>query len=91
MDINQAMQDPKFRRMLAQQSEAKAKKKMQEMLNGGGSFEELAKMFPKLQQAQEQDKVRDAEMKVMNLKKQNLYKRSESAFNAAQQQQQPVQ
>jgi len=94
MDINQAMQDPKFRRMLAKQSEAQAKKKMQELLNGGGSFEELANIFPKLQQAQEEDKLEEAQRKVMNLQKQSLYKRSENAFNAAQQgqqQQQPQQ
>lgn len=85
--ISQAMQDPQFRQMMQQSLLNKKKRMLENMLEGGGTHEELAKIFPQLQQGMEKDKIADAQKKVMDLKKQALFKRAEQAFNATQQMQ----
>jgi hypothetical protein len=84
MDMASMMKDPKFKEMVMQQAQVKKKKKIEDLLNGGGSVQELAAIFPKLQQYQEQKKIADAEKKVEDLKVDNLYKRAEQAHNTLQ-------
>jgi len=84
MDMAAMMRDPKFKQMAMQQAQGRKKKKIADLLNGGGTIQELAAIFPKLQQYQEQKKIADAEKKVEDLKVDNLYKRAEQAHNTLQ-------
>ena len=87
--VEQMMQDPKFRQYVQQASQSRSKNRratLQDMLNGQGTIQELASVFPKLQQLQEKKKLDDAKEKVMSIQFDGLYKRAEQAHNATQQQ-----
>ena len=89
--VEQMMGDPRFKQYVQQSVQNRSKNRratLQDMLNGQGTIQELASVFPKLQQIQEKKKLDDAKEKVMSIQFDGLYKRAE---NAAQQQQQQAQ
>lgn len=83
-DIGAMMQDPKFQEVLGQVLAKRGRDKFDNMLEGKGSIQELAKLFPKLQEIQEKRKLEAAQKKVDDLKFDSLYKQAEQAFNALQ-------
>lgn len=84
--FSQISQDPRMMKMVQQMAKQKQKKKLEDLLNGGGTHEELAKLFPQLQAWTEQKKIKMAEQKLQDLKEQQLLKRAQQAYEMQQQQ-----
>jgi hypothetical protein len=86
--IEQMMQDPQFQQFVQAATQKKKKATLKDLLNGGGTIEELAAAYPKIQQIAEQKKLDDAKEKVHTLQFSSLEKRAQKAFELKQQQQQ---
>jgi hypothetical protein len=92
-NVESMMEDPAFQGMIMAAANQKKKKTLKDLLEGGGgSVQELAQAFPKLEQIMEQKKLADAQKKVADIKLEQLYAKSQKAYEAqqAQQQQQGV-